>query len=799
MAKSVIPIDKKPHIFFGSFSPSSRLFIGFAMLIFSITLAMPHRLPAENATPTEPSPAPWHIKADKINYNKEKSLYHADGNVLITKDKDRIASDHITLDSKTMDTVATGNVTISAKGNKVTGSRISMNLDAKTGTIDDGVIFIEANHYYVSGRKIEKTGATTYKGKRVAVTACDGDKPDWKISGRDLDMSIGGYGQVKHAVLWLKEIPVFYTPFFVFPVKLKRQSGFLSPQFNFSKRKGIMFEQPFFWAITDSVDMTLNGQYMEKRGVMTGMEFRYAASPLSKGTFLVDYLKDHETDPRGMSDDWGYEDPNMIEAARPNSERYWFRAKIDQQLPHDVSMKIDLDWISDQDYLREFKEGFTGFTDTDDYFTDNFGRSLDRYDDTIRENKIGIKKNWQAYSLNLGLIWYDNILIRKDYRVIDGEPVDQQDITLQKLPYVMFTGLKQQIKGTPLYFDLATNYTYYYRQEPDDGNQPDQHLANLYLKGHQMEVYPRLYLPLTFKHYFLFEPSLGYRQTFWHMDDMAKNLDHPDDTPHYLSRDFFDLKSELSTEIFRIYPINHLSVSKIRHTIKPQLTWEYIPDNDFYKYPYFENDIEKTNIITLSLVNLFTSRAAFQETDAINKKGGVHTSSYRQFMRFMIAQTFNLNTNTPSTWIDKSNDFSPLFAEVTFSPRATLSLSGDMRWSHKKKRIVSKNIKTTVSTRRGDIVSLEYRQKSDDVTPENTGESIALSLNLVLTEKLSVYSDYERNILEGQYIKRRLGFLFRKQCWEIELNYIDEDDDQKFGILVNLKGLGELETNFSGP
>ena len=358
----------------------------------------------------------------------------------------------------------------------------------------------------------------------------------------------------------------------------------------------------------------------------------------------------------------------------------------------------------------------------------------------------------------------------------------------------MFTGLKQQIKGTPLYFDLATDYTYYFRQEPDDGNQLDQHLANFNLTGHQMELYPRLYLPIQFRHYFLFEPSIGYRQTFWYIDDMPENRDHPNDTPHYLSRDFYDLKSELSTEIFHIYPINRSSVSKIRHTIKPQLTWEYIPDNDFYKYPYFENDIEKTNIITLSLINMFTAKSVFQGTDSAE-----HASSYRQFMRLLIEQAFNLNTNTPSSWIDQNDDLSPLFAEVKLYPLDTLELTGDMKWSHKKKRIVSKNVKTAVSTKRGDMVSLEYRQKSDDATPENTGESIALSLNLVLTEKLSVYSDYERNILEGQYIKRRLGFLFKKQCWEIELNYIDEDDDQKFGILVNLKGLGELETNFSGP
>ncbi|MBU0994546.1 MAG: LPS assembly protein LptD [Proteobacteria bacterium] len=782
-------------------SAKRPLLSGVFFLLLAIVI-LPLRSGAETELKDKSPETPWHINADKIDYNKNTHLYSAEGNVIITKENDQIVSDKIRLNSDTMETVATGNVVISSKGNKLTGSKVSMDLNAKTGTISDGTIFIEANHYYISGKKIEKTGPTTYEGDSVCITACDGDKPDWKISGKDLDVSIGGYGKVKHAILWLKEIPVFYTPFFIFPVKLKRQSGFLSPQFNFSKRKGLQYEQPFFWALNDSSDITVNGHYMEKRGFQTGIEYRYALSTRSKGSFLYDFMDDQKTDPDGTDKDWGYTDANDLVASRPNTERYWFRAKINQEMPENTFLKFDLDWVSDQDYLREFKDGYTGFSDTDAYFTENFGRSLDRYDDSIRINKIGVNKNWQTYSLNAGVLWYDDVLIRRSHTMNAGLPVDQDNYTLQKLPYVMFSGLKQKIDNTPFYYDLSSEYTYYFRKDTDtsdDIGKQIKQMNDLRLKGHQLDMYPRFYLPLRYRHYFLFEPSAGYRKTLWYIDDMPENMDYPYDVPHHLDRDYYDIKLSLSSEIYRIYPFEIFDISKIRHTVKPEIIWEYIPDNHFEKYPLFEKQVEKMNIITVSFIHLFTSKSYVKTQSEEEMSGSEPEFAYRQFLRFMIEQSYNLNDNTPQDWIDKSDEFSPLYLELKWMPYDIVSFSGDTRWSYTKNKLISKNIGSTFSTRRGDFFTLEYRQKEDDVTPLNSGESIAASISLILTEKLSVYSEYERNIAEGNYIKRRLGFVFSKQCWEIDISYIDEDEDQKLGVMVNLKGLGELETNFASP
>ena len=66
-----------------------------------------------------------------------------------------------------------------------------------------------------------------------------------------------------------------------------------------------------------------------------------------------------------------------------------------------------------------------------------------------------------------------------------------------------------------------------------------------------------------------------------------------------------------------------------------------------------------------------------------------------------------------------------------------------------------------------------------------------------ISNRLSLYSDLERNINTGKDIKTQFGLIFKKQCWEIDLNYMNENEneDEKVGIMINLIGLGEIETS----
>ena len=695
---------------------------------------------------------------------------------MITKEDKKLTADFIRFDQKAMKVYAKGHVVMTARQDTLTGTSMEMNLEAETGTVYNGTIFMKENHFYIKGDTIQKIGKDSYAVDKASITTCDGEKPAWKITGRNLKVTIEGYGFVKHAALWAKKVPVLYTPFFVFPVKLKRQSGLLAPQIGSSDRKGTEFNQPFYWAINESSDATFYLHHMGRRGEKLGLEYRYVLDESSKGTLMFDFLDDKKVDDGTQSsEDWAFEG---VTGYRPNADRYWFRMKHDQSIPFDLSLKLDIDFVSDQDYLHEFKGGYTGFDKTDKYFNKTFGRDLDEYDDPVRVNRLNLSRSWSNFSLNAEARWYDDIITRRQ---------GDTDTTLQKLPFIEFNASKQRFLNTSSFFDLDSEYTYFFRE---DGT-----------KGHRVDVHPRLYLPLRYKHYFTFEPSLGVRETAWRLNEDENTSTENDWKLH---RELYDVKLDLSTEFFHVYRLNGEGIDKIKHSIRPQIVYDYIPDDpDLSLYPNFEEGtdrIERKNLVTYSITNTFTSKSKKHTAERDKyQKGGYNKPSYiyREFCRFKLEQSYDINEekeDDPENWAnnEEKRPFSPIYGELELVPGNYFTMQADVEWCQYESDFLSHNVAVNVSDKREDKIFVEHRYT------RNSSRSIYTDLLLKISDSLSVYSNYERNLYDRKRIKSSLGFLYETQCWSIDVSYTHEGDDRRYTFMVNLFGLGGLGSDIEG-
>jgi len=729
---------------------------------------------------------PWHINAEKITYDEKADIYIASGNVSITKNDIKISADFVRFNYKIMKVDASGHVFLTSKEDFLTGSSLEFDLETKTGIIYNGTIFLKENHFYIRGNLIKKVGEYTYTADKASISSCDGDKPAWKITGKNLKITIEGYGFVKHAAFWIKDIPVMYMPYMVFPVKLKRQTGLLSPQYAYSNRNGVEYIQPFFWAINKSSDATFYEHHLQRRGDKVGLEYRYILSENSKGTMMYDYLNDRKIDDGtgSSSEDWGYEDDNVL---RPNSDRYWFRMKYDQEMPLGFSAKLDLDIVSDQDYLHEFRDGYTGFLKTDEYFYENFGRDLDDNGDSTRVNKLNLNKIWFNYSMNIETRWYDNVIIRRQ---------EELDTTLQKLPFVEFDGPKQRFLGTPFYFDLDTEYTHFYRK---DGT-PSENITSC----HRTDVHPRFYLPLRFKNYFTFEPSYGIRTTTWNIDEYEST---PTESDRIQNRVIYDTRLDLSTEIFKTFDINGKSIDRIKHAVRPQIVHEYIPEKIQDQYPYFDSmdRIDKKNLVTYSLTNTFTSKLKeyIKKTDDHNEDNNeLYGFKYNQFMRLKLEQSCDINIANETDsykWANKETKqpFSPVKGTLELVPLKYFSIYADAEWSQHENEILSHNTLANLFDQRGDNLLVEHRYQRDSSGSVQDGkQSIYTYCLLKISDRLSTYGEFERNIYDKENMKKGLGFLYESQCWSIEVIYTDEAEEQKYLFMVNLYGLGGFHTGF---
>ena len=721
---------------------------------------------AQEDTPDD-IPTPWHISADKISYDNSQDRYIAEGNVAITKEDNHLSADIVRFSRETTTVSASGRVSLTSGEDVLTGSRMELDFASEIGRIEDAHLFSKPNHFHMSGKTIEKSGEDTYGGEQVTVSTCDGDCPAWRVTGKRLKVTVDGYGHITHGTLWIKNIPVFYTPFFSFPAKVSRQSGFLAPQIGISDRQGLTYDQALFWAIDDHSDATFFVRHMSYRGIKAGLEYRYAGKAQSKGTLMVDGLSDRKVDNgspnlSGNQDSWGYSGDTVL---RPNSDRYWVRMKHNQNLPRGYQAEVDLDIVSDQDYLHEFRSGYAGYDSTEVYFSENFDRVLDRYDDPIRMNRLNIRKAWNGYSINGEARWYDDVIRRRQ---------GGTDTPLHRLPFLGFNALKQKVLDTPFYFDLDTGYTYFYRETGTH--------------GHRMTAHTRLYLPYRFEDRIALEPSIGLHQTIWETetaDDDTAGMDTS------LYRGTYDLRLDLSTALYRIFAgrdNKRISAKGLKHIIRPRVVYEYAPDSCQDEFPFSDSDdrIQTSHRLTYGLTNILISRSSMPEK--IEEMGetqreGLDRMNYRQILRFSLEQSYDLEKSNDS----ETEPLSPVYAGIEWMPMEYISLDADAQWSIDENRFTEHNTVLSLYDNRGDRLFIEHR------FTRKTTESIIADVNLQLSDNWSAYGNYERNIYEGKKIKQGIGLLYRAQCWSLEIRYSEEENDNRFEFFVNLFGLSDFE------
>ncbi|MGM0454071.1 MAG: LPS-assembly protein LptD [Thermodesulfobacteriota bacterium] len=735
-----------------------RLFGLLCVCLLGLTPASVHGQPTQSPLPDN---ARWNVQADRLQYSQSESRYTAEGNVEIIQGEKQLSADHVVLNRQTMWATATGHVHFKVGRDQLVGDRLKINLDSGIGTLYHGIVFIEKNHFFIKGNEIKKTGTDTYAIRQGGLTTCEQKNPDWRITGKAVDVTLEGYGTIRGAGFWIKNVPVFYAPFFWFPAKTERQSGLLPPQMAYSDRKGFEYIQPYFWAISDHTDATFYYHHLRKRGEKAGLEYRYAASRKSRGTFMFDGFEDRKIDDgtENAGRKWGYTDDNEI---RPNSDRYWFRMKADQAMPYGMTAQLDLDVVSDQDYLREFSDGYTGYDDNLDYFDDTFGRDLDDEDDPVRQNRLNFNRLWTYASFNTDFVWYDNVINRR---------LKDTDSTLQRLPMITFNALKQPLYGDLLYADLDTEYDFFYRQDASDSLRGQT--------GHRIDIHPRLYMPLRFQNYFTLEPSVGFRQTAYYIDTESEALatDNRDD-----HRELYDLGAELTTDIERIFSVPGEKVEKIKHTVVPKLEYNYIPETDQSEYADFDelDRIDGQNRLTFSLTQFFTSRRTRTRTD---KKP---EPSYNMFARFMIEQPYDFKRRS-----NPDEAFLPLFAELDFTPLNLLTLHADAEWSHEIDTILSSSASCRVTDSRGDRFRVDYRYNRD------INQSIYFEIEAPVTRWLTVYGGYERSLIDDIDIEQKYGALVKSGCWSVDFGYkntqdLDRNRNESYAVLVNLYGLGEI-------
>lgn len=687
---------------------------------------------------------PVYIRADQVEYNEKSQTYTIQGEVEISRGSTRLMADKVLLNSQTLTAEAEGRARLTFPGQVITGRSIIVDLQAGSGKIYQGQVFVESSHYYLRGREIEKTGRDTYRLRGGAFTTCDGSDPAWQLTSEEMEVTMEGYGVAKSTAFRVKNIPVLWTPYLIFPAKFKRQSGLLAPQAGSTKRDGFVFSQPYFQTLGEDQDLTFTVNYMSKRGVGLGLEYRYNLAPGSKGILMADYLhKDRRA--RELYD--------QGDLAEPYNSRYWIRGMVDQNL-FGGAMKLtaDLDMVSDQDYLREFDFGNTGFYASNQRLLRWFGRELEPRTSLLRENKVNLQRTWSNAAFNGTVTYWDDLST-------------DNKTTLQQLPKLTLDATRQPVGDTGLYFQMASTYLYNYREEG--------------AKGHVADVNPTMALPLNFNDYLYLEPSITYRGRFFNVD--AADNEDPNLTTEGFNQ-LWQARVDASTYMFRVFNFGTPSDPfAIKHGVRPYISWSYQPDmgdDDVAEMARISQG--RSNVFSYGVRNSFTSKTISQD-----EKTGEMRPHYREFLRLNFSHQFDLKEYRQ----DRENGryWGDLAARLELDLGKHLYTEAESKWNLYNNRFQEFNWQVIAKDWRGDSINVDYRQTHGGVHQINT------KLTLALNEEWSLAYYNRKDLKEEIDFEQRYEIRYMGQCWGIRLFYVDTHYRQQgYWVVFSLGGFGEL-------
>ncbi len=484
--------------------------------------------------------------------------FHASGFVDLRFGDARLQSDELDMFVTTKPD-GTSTRTIEAKGSvvflrgeeRISGERLVMDLDRGAGVFENATGYVQPG-VFVEARKIERVDADTYRISGGRFTSCSQPNPRWRFGASSATVEVDDKVKATHVVFRVKDIPVFYFPYFTYPIRQdQRASGFLMPHYGSDPVRGRNIGGGFFWAMGRSSDQTLMVDNYSKWGWGFGHELRYKRKSPSGGSFRSYFFR-RESEEGVVT--W-------------NHDLFWNATQI---LPGSVRASVFVQESSTQEFRRRF--------------LDDPDLALSR----VRRTSANLQR-----SFKLGTV---QLLGEEAVTFFFGK-----ERVNRRLPSFSINGAQRKEKHTGLVFGLQGRAERLAFGEDEAQNDYSR-----------FDVAPSLARPMSVP-FLQVTPRVTARYTRYGLSDLDPDFVAADLTGPPVTRQYADARLEITGPSFSrvfITPGNFYS-ERFKHVISPQVVWTYRSKIDnFDAIPRFDGDdlLPATNQVSYGLVQRFYSK-----------------------------------------------------------------------------------------------------------------------------------------------------------------------------------------------
>ncbi len=514
------------------------------------------------ARPTAPGPGEIAVtQADQ--QESDGKLLHLRGNARVETADDLLTADEIDYNQMTHEAEARGHVHLESfsHGQKMDCDRATYNTETRSGMFYNvrgtsparvesrpGLLTTQ-NPFYFSGEWAEKNG-DRYTLHNGFLTDCLIPAPWWRLKGPTFDVIPEDRAISKGSWFYVKEVPIFYTPYFYKSLKKQpRRSGFLTPNIGNSSLRGKTVGVGYFWAINRSYDLTYHGLFYSQTGFGHQAEFRGVVNDQTSFDASVYGIASSDANPNAPS--------GMVLSIAGKSD-----------LGKGWQARGDLRYLSSFVFRQQFTQSFDEAVSSETH-------------------SVGyITRHWSDFGVAF--------VAQRNVNFQSTTPNDE--IILRKLPEANFTTRERAIGTLPVWVSLDSSYGLQGRTQPEF--QTRRFVQRLSFE-------PRV---MTAVHWSGFDlaPSFGIHEIVYD-SSIGNSLVTGDNIVHFARDVELDVSAPPLSRIFEAPKwMGRGKGTRVKHVIEPRATYRYVTGiEDFNQVVRFDDIdiISNTHEVEFSLTN----------------------------------------------------------------------------------------------------------------------------------------------------------------------------------------------------
>jgi lipopolysaccharide assembly outer membrane protein LptD (OstA) len=681
------------------------------------------------------------LKAGKVTYHTEKEHLIAEGIYKEEEGKKIISQLPVLIDGK----------------EEIKGEEMSYYLKTRKGKVKAGQTEFQGGYYY--GSELGKIKEEVFLAAGGSYTTCDQETPHYHFYSRKMKVITKDKVIARPVVLYIGRLPVAVIPFYVFPIKPGRHSGFLTFEVgDFVSGERFIRNLGYYWAPSDYWDLETSLDYYENTGWLLRENFRYAKRYLYNGSIASSYKREVQ--------EFGF---NKIK-----NNRWDLVLSHSQNISPTTKFSASGRFISDKSYYRDFSFN-----------------AQERRDRSIH-SQASLNSKYSGAGIYLAFDQVENL-------DTDSKTLRLPTFKITQPSFSPFKSKSDQPKRwyQSLYLSFSSSFQNYYSKARLNEN---------FTRKKFMTVDNALHLdfPQTLFGWLILSPGLNYRESWYYVyeTDQSKGKVKANSPAR---RGTYSLGLNARTTLYGTFHTKLGPVTGIRQVMTPSLAFVFVPEikrhQAYVSYTGVGSGGGKAQSLNFSFTHLLQMKT---QKEGKEKKFELFNYTLSTSYNFLAKErklsnfASSLRSNAiPGIGFELAfthDPYNPTTKELDLSHLRLLNFSLNTDLSYNGVWGAQKDEEGQKSGGREYNLSLNHRYSETRYSPGTIKNHwISLSLDFWLTQKwhISYLTRYDFSL--KQLSEQTFTFYRDLHCWEGHFTWIVNGYRQGYYFRINIKSLPEVK------